>query len=439
MFKIVFSVLVVLSAVLSLFIYPWFFSITTAVLGGLLVILLIWEAIDKRGSSSIPREEEESETGITVYETNEEQEALKQEISKLEEQLEAKDNFQGDAFLGFKRFAFSIPIVEKLSEIIIKKSENSTVEVTNSIFSIAEQSKEVGQNIEDMLNRLTSGSTGLQNVTDELMEGVKNFQDLIGRFKSISRSYHEDMGVIEETVGQINNFTEDITDLADQTSILAINASIEAARVGEKGKGFAVIAGEVQELSRKSKNIADQINDRIKETAVTVDESFTKQSEHIQSAIQVMEESQSSLHRVSEIILKQTQTVTDSTKETEKLSGTVTESLNEVITSLQFQDIIRQVTEHIMEVLKEAERNCEKTFQGLQLENTLDSETVKEEVRKQASSYFSVKEEWEALDMGIDEDQTQGTQEREDEESGIEELETKESERKDLQGDVTLF
>lgn len=429
MVKIVFSVLIVLSAVLSLFLYPQILGIVTAVSGGFLLVVTLWEMTKRRNVAVPSEDEEEGETGITVYETGEAQEALKEELSRLEEEVSQGKTFQNDAYLGFKHFVFSIPIVEKLGEIIIQKSENSTVEVTNSIFSIGEQSKEVGNNIEEMLKKLTSGSTGLENVTDDLMDGVKNFQGLIERFKSISRSYHEDMGVIEETVGQINNFTEDITDLADQTSILAINASIEAARVGEKGKGFAVIAGEVQELSRKSKNIADQINDRIKETAVTVDESFSKQSEHIESAIKVMEESQSSLERVSEVILSQTKNVTDSTKETEKLSSTVTESLNKVITSLQFQDIIRQVTEHIVEVLKEAEKNCEKTFQGLQLEENLDSEKLKQEVRKQASTYFSVREEWMALDMEFEESKVQ-----ESEETGV-----KNSAGEDLQGDVTLF
>lgn len=71
-----------------------------------------------------------------------------------------------------------------------------------------------------------------------------------------------------------------ITEISNQTNILALNASIEAARAGEQGKGFAVVASEIQKLAEQTRGAVDDIGKIVKETV-----------HHTESAVSVMEQS----------------------------------------------------------------------------------------------------------------------------------------------------
>jgi len=68
---------------------------------------------------------------------------------------------------------------------------------------------------------------------------------------------------LSESLGQVDEILQLISEIADQTDLLALNAAIEAARVGEHGKGFAVVAGEVRRLAERSRRAANDIGERV--------------------------------------------------------------------------------------------------------------------------------------------------------------------------------
>jgi methyl-accepting chemotaxis protein len=74
-----------------------------------------------------------------------------------------------------------------------------------------------------------------------------------------------------EQTGKITNVSDLVADLAKQTNMLALKAAVEAARVGEQGKGFGVVAGEIRKLAEESKKSAQKINTLATDIQISID------------------------------------------------------------------------------------------------------------------------------------------------------------------------
>ncbi|MBS4174096.1 methyl-accepting chemotaxis protein [Bacillus sp. FJAT-49736] len=230
----------------------------------------------------------------------------------------------------------STSAAEQVTRVITENSEGTErqlqtfVEVSASVSEMAQGMDQIADASEDML-RTSEETRTLAG------HGANTIANMVTQMNEIHVSVEEATGIIH-TLGQrsdeIRRITDIITGIAEQTNLLALNAAIEAARAGEQGKGFAVVADEVRKLAEESSKSSEQISKMI---TVIQDEtkkavlSMESGNEKVETGLSYTTEANESFTKIAKSIDSVTGKVADVSSSVEEIQAIT----SQIVTAIQ--------------------------------------------------------------------------------------------------------
>lgn len=239
----------------------------------------------------------------------------------------------------------------------IKSTQDDAVETLSNAFSslkalVAQQIQCIDALLSVDSTQTQSYSERMRTFAQETDGTLTQFIDSTEQMSSSTKHLMDQVQTIQQAMPTVINALSGIDDIAAQTNLLALNAAIEAARAGEAGRGFAVVADEVRALSTRSTQFSDVIKTQVENIRSLVDK-LTNTAEFVasQDISQVVNAKAHISEQLAEIIRKaEADLIT--TKQIEDIGSQLDDSINTAIRGMQFGDINGQHIQYTQDMLK---------------------------------------------------------------------------------------
>jgi hypothetical protein len=198
--------------------------------------------------------------------------------------------------------ARSINKVSTQLESVTGTVQGTSTQLNNISQGLAEAATQTSSAIQESVSAMTEmgamlaqtarNSNATASLSSNMLQQTNNGVRIVGEMSDSMRHISESSGRLREIVKVIEDIshkTNVINDVVFKTQLLAVNASIEAARAGQHGKGFAVVANEVASLAAMSGKASNEIKELLRSSASKVDEIISTTSDSIQSGRKVSE------------------------------------------------------------------------------------------------------------------------------------------------------
>lgn len=244
-------------------------------------------------------EQRDDELGEIVKSVRKVMNSFKQLISEVNSSSDELDKLSGDFLDSFSSIKTDMgDINTAVTEIAngATAQANDTQQATENVVNVGASIQNASEKIASVKEKSISMSEYSNEAKDSMAELIQIGEQTAQSFITVK----DHTEATNKSVQGILTMVDLISDIASQTNLLSLNASIEAARAGDAGKGFAVVAEEIRKLAEQSDNSAKNISEIVNELVDT----SSKSVEVINSATQIVDNQNQKMHNSDELFAK---------------------------------------------------------------------------------------------------------------------------------------
>lgn len=293
-----------------------------------------------------------------------------QKLDEMNEEKEKTEHLLSNTLEVSRGITEDIEAVTTRMEMLrnsVVSTRDSMQDVTVGANETAENMQEQLSQTEEIMEQIDSAKevaeTIAENVThteETITIGKSNINQLlvsVSASESVGSTVAEKMNELMENTKKMNSIVETINSIANQTSLLSLNASIEAARAGEAGRGFAVVAGEIQSLAGQTGEATVNITKLITDINASIEEVFKStnqmmennksQNQAVETMAGTFEEIESCVSNIQEVSSSLEKVVTELVRSNESIVN----GINMV------SSVTQEVSARANETLEDSEKN----------------------------------------------------------------------------------